>query len=197
MIDEKGNNIAVLILAAGSSSRMGTPKQLLPWKHKTLIEHVIQTSLKATTNVFAVLGANYESILNAIKDYPIQILKHKNWQDGLGSSIAFGVKHIKENFAAVLVLLVDQPLINNAHITTLIEAYISKKSKIITTQYNKQKEGVPAIFDKLYFDELCKLNQDFGAKEIIDDNETYSIEASNKILDIDTKSDYERLLEES
>lgn len=194
----KKPNIAILILAAGASNRMGVTKQLLPWKHTTLLEHTIETVLKLNIeNMFVVLGANIELIHSKIKSYPIEIIHNINWQNGLGSSIACGVKYI-QNLAktsdGVLIVLADQPFIDVTHLNILIESFFNKKSKIVTTSYNKDKEGVPAIFDASYFKELSNLNDDFGAKELIKNNKTLSVKASNKIMDIDTKTEYEKLL---
>ena len=65
------NNIPNLLLAAGASRRIGTPKQLLPWRGKTLIEHQIETLLKTDQEVYLVLGAHAELILPVLKPYPV------------------------------------------------------------------------------------------------------------------------------
>lgn len=193
------SNIATLILAAGSSRRMGTPKQLLPWKQTTLLGHTIEIVLELNIkNTFVVLGANAKLITPEIERYPIQMIQHTDWQNGLGTSIAFGVKYIqnlKNNIDGILIVLADQPLIDSTHLNALIEVFLSKKHKIITTSYHKNKEGVPAVFDVAYFDDLKKLTDDFGAKTLIKNNTTFSVEASNKILDLDTKEEYEKLIE--
>ncbi|AXT21166.1 nucleotidyltransferase family protein [Flavobacteriaceae bacterium AU392] len=195
----KTPNIAILILAAGASNRMGIPKQLLPWKHTTLLEHTIETVLELNIeHTFVVLGANIKLMSSKIKSYPIEIIHNINWQNGLGSSIASGAKYIrslKKTFDGILIVLADQPFIDVTHLNTLIESFLNKKHKIITTSYNKYKEGVPAIFDAVYFKELSNLNNDFGAKELIENEKTNSVMISeDKLTDIDTKDDYNRLI---
>jgi molybdenum cofactor cytidylyltransferase len=191
-------NIAILILAAGESSRMGTPKQLLKWKNTTLIGHAIATAQKAKASTITVLGANYEVIKAKINHDKVEILKNDNWELGLGNSIAFGVNNILKrdtNFDAILVMLADQPLIDSAYLNNMLEKYKKGMSQIIATSYKSKKQGVPVLFDAIYFKELSKLNDDKGAKVIIQkySKNVSAINADNLVSDIDTLEDYERL----
>ena len=83
--------IPILLLAAGSSSRMGRPKQLLPWGKQTLIEHQIQTLLQTGNPVNVVLGAHSESVIPVIKNMGSFIFFNPDWEQGMGSSIAAGI----------------------------------------------------------------------------------------------------------
>ena len=83
------NKIAVIILAAGNSNRMGKIKQLLEWEDKTIIEKIIKLSLSLKTKeVFVVLGSNYKKIYDVINKYNITIIKNTSWENGIGSSIS-------------------------------------------------------------------------------------------------------------
>ena len=85
------NKIAVIILAAGNSNRMGKIKQLLEWEDKTIIEKIIKLSLSLKTkDVFVVLGSNYKKIYDVINKYNITIIKNNSWENGIGSSISTG-----------------------------------------------------------------------------------------------------------
>jgi len=191
-------NIAILILAAGESKRMGTVKQLLKWKNTTLLGHTILVSEELNLKTFAVLGANYERIKNSINHYSIQILHNENWKNGLGSSIAFGINNIlniESNIDAVLILLADQPLIGSEYLNSMISKFEKRKNKIIVSSYKDGKKGVPALFDKIYFKELAQLSNDNGAKILIKkytDN-VVLLKAESLVLDIDTLEDYQNL----
>ena len=112
------NEIPVLLLAAGGSSRMGQPKQLLPWGNTTLIEHQIQTLIKTGNPVNVVLGFNSDLIIPVIKNYKINIFINNNWENGMGSSLSLGISQIITRFpkaAGVLITLLDQPLITASY----------------------------------------------------------------------------------
>ena len=185
-------NIAILILAAGESKRMGTPKQLLKWKNTTLLSN----SIEVTKDIS--LGANFEKINASINHYPIHILKNKSWKKGLGNSIAFGINHIKEshpNTEAVLILLGDQPLITSVYLNLMISEFEKEKNLIIASSYKDGKKGVPVLFDNFYFKELAQLSNDQGAKLLIKkyDDKVVSLNAEAMVSDIDSIEDYNNL----
>ena len=186
-------------MAAGSSSRMGTPKQLLSWNNSTLIESAIKTALQVQkTKVYVVLGAHFELIAQHIKTYPINIVENPDWEKGLGSSIAAGVKAIDQHhdLEGVMIVLADQPLVSSTDVLHLIKHFESGKNRIVATAYNEDNIGVPAIFDHSYFDALAKLNEDRGAKSILKEysEQVCTVSLPNKLLDIDTPEGYEQLL---
>lgn len=192
-------NIAILILAAGNSSRMGEPKQLLPWKNTFLLNYAINTAMQVkNSKTYVVLGSNYELIKSKIQRDDIEVIYNSNWELGLGSSIAFGAKSImtsKHNFDGILVMLSDQPLINYNYLETLISSFKTGTNQIIASTYEAGKLGVPALFDKVYFDELSMLNEDKGAKKVITKHlkNIKTLNASQLVSDIDTMDDYEYL----
>lgn len=193
------SNIAVILLAAGASKRMGTPKQLLKWGNTTLVEHAIKVVQESyQIKIIVVLGANYQIVKSKIEQLPIEIILNKDWEIGLGKSIAFGISHLiesKSEYDGVLIILADQPLIDSKHLNALMDAFRVGERQIIATDYDNNKHGVPVLFDKCYFVELSQLNDDKGAKSIL---QKYSEKVSvlttnNKISDIDTMEDYKNL----
>lgn len=185
-------------MAAGSSSRMGEPKQLLPWKNTFLLNHVIDMALDLRpTSTFVVLGANFDSIKSRIQNRAVTIIHNKNWDVGLGTSIASGIKLIKAQdvFDAALIILADQPLIDHNFLLKFITGYNNDDRQIIASSYENGSFGVPALFDKYYFDELIDLSQDKGAKNIMVKHESFIelINSNHLISDIDTMDDYEEL----
>lgn len=193
--------IAILILAAGEASRMGTPKQLLPWKNTTLLGQVIENA-KSTKqgNVFVVLGAYAAEIRKQFSVKDVSYVIHKDWKKGLGSSIAAGVQHIvsyNPGYKAVLLLLGDQPFVDAAYLELLISTFRKSDEGIVATGYG-QKTGVPAIFDQVYFNRLTSLGGDIGAKHILEERSTevVSLNANGLTTDVDTMTEYERLKDE-
>ena len=191
--------VAILLLAAGNSSRLGQAKQLLKWKSSNLLQHVIDTIKKVQSDsMILVLGANYQEIISEIKTNSIHVVNNKTWQNGLGNSIAVGVKYIEKFFPeteAILISLADQPLITEAYLSKMISEFNIDKKQIIATVYKNNRLGVPALFDKEYFEELMQLNNDEGAKHIIKNHEQVVsyIETSQMFSDIDTLESYEIL----
>ncbi len=183
-------------MAAGGSSRMGQPKQLLAWQDSTLIETVVTTALElANTDVHVVLGAHNDLITEHLKSYQVELYYNPSWAEGLGNSISFGVSQIQaQDYTAVLILLADQPFISSFDLKKLIDHYKGTNKKIIGTSYPQGKVGVPALFDNYYFDQLIKLKGDKGASKLIhkhlEDVET--IELNQGIIDIDTVEDYNK-----
>ena len=198
MSKSRKGELAVLILAAGGSSRMGQPKQLLPWKGKTLLEYAIDEALEVTDHVFVVLGAHFSEIRHTIHEKNVEIVKNDDWQNGMGKSISKGIEHLmkKNSFRAALVMLVDQPLLDRNHLLALAQLFQSSQNAMVCTDYN-EKLGVPAIFDQTLFAELEKLENDFGARHIIRSygNSVPSIPSKGKFVDMDTWEAYKKLFE--
>lgn len=193
-------NIAIAILAAGSSSRMGQPKQLLKWGNETLISNAIKNALSTKAqDVILILGANYDNIYQEAQNNFISIIKNDNWQDGLASSIAKAAQYSMESgqqIDGLLITLADQPLITSEYLQNMINNFESGANQIIATSYEANKKGVPALFDKDYFSELAALTGDDGAKRLLKKYiSNVSVTGSEVInLDIDTEADYQNLI---
>lgn len=186
--------IATIILAAGESKRMKGVKQLLPWKDTTLMGYAIKQALASESDgVFVVLGANKDAILSSLGTDQTTKIMNDDWPLGMGTSIAAALRYIqlnKFNFDAVLIRLIDQPLLSVNHYNKLINSYIDIKN-ITTTSY-KSGSGVPAVFDKKYFNELMMLKSDKGAKEIIirHKKNVSIIDSKGKTIDLDDYDAY-------
>lgn len=193
----KSQNLAVLILAAGNSSRLGQPKQLLPFKKTTLLEHTITCAQSVSDNVFVVLGGNKTAIQSAINLQDIEVILTEDWNKGIGNSISSGIKSITksiQDIESILILLSDQPKITSKLLVDLV-AIQEKKQKPISACIYRKSFGIPAIFNKLFFDDLEKLNGDKGAKLIIGKNKIHTsfLKFTGGNIDIDTKDDLKYL----
>lgn len=186
--------IATIILAAGESKRMNGIKQLLPWKDSTLLEHAINQSLQSSANdVYLVLGANMDKILKAVDTKKVNIIINDNWLLGMGTSIAAVIRFFRANqldFDGILIRLIDQPLLDINYYNLLIDKYIDSKN-IIASSY-ESGYGVPAVFDKIYFEELLVLKSDKGAKSIINEHKEALIvvNSEGRTIDLDDRQTY-------
>lgn len=191
----------MLIMAAGGSRRMDGIKQLMPWKDSNFLLETIKTVQNTNSeSVHVVLGSNAEFITArcSLEEKNIEIIVNSNWGNGLGDSIAYGVKVLlkqRSTLDGILICLADQPLLSFEYLNSLIEEFVKHPSKVIATNYGK-KLGVPALFPKLLFKELSTLKGDFGAKEILNDesNAIISLNAADQIVDIDTNIEYQNLI---
>lgn len=193
------DNIPILLLAAGSSSRMQQPKQLLPWGDQSLIEFQLKKLLETGCPVIVVLGANSEKIVPLIQSFPVQIVINKLWQKGMGTSISCGMNFLAENFrdlTAVLIALVDQPLIPSVHFSKMLDIFNSGDRQIVASRSSSGWVGVPAIFEKSYFERLRKLDGEKGARKLISENmnSVVPVECEEIKHDMDTPESYQNIL---
>lgn len=190
---EKYNNLAILILAAGTSNRLGQAKQLVKYQKKTLLENACINALKISENIFVVLGSRQNECKETIKNLNVNVISNKEYKEGLSSSIKAGILELL-SFKKVLIMLCDQPFIPISHLKKLIKE--SEDNNTIICSLYDNKIAVPAIFPKNKFSLLIKLEGDKGAKDIIKNNEHKYIVLDNKFsLDIDEESDLKKLKE--
>ena len=185
-------NIAILLIAAGSSSRLGQPKQLLPFRGKTLLENSIQECLDSEVGaVHLILGAFHEAILEKVQTENCQVHINPNWQDGMSTSIAFGVDQIlNKGYDGLIVSVADQPFLQKKHLIQLLENHKTNQNSIVISQY-KERKGPPTFFMKKHFKELSYLSGDDGAKAVIKKNlgEVSFVNFEKGNIDIDAAED--------
>jgi molybdenum cofactor cytidylyltransferase len=194
----KNVKVAALIIAAGESNRLGIPKQLIKWKDKTLIEHII--NLIKDTNlspVIVVLGAYRNEISNVLRNTGISILINNHWQEGKASSIRIGINNLTKDIDAVIIFVVDQPYLNKDVIDSIIDTYTRKKSLIIAPQIN----GIfinPVLFDHAMFKELKMLNNNEGGLVLFNKYPVEVLPWSDErlLIDIDRLEDLTKLMEQ-
>jgi molybdenum cofactor cytidylyltransferase len=182
---ENKKELAIIILAAGKSSRLGlVTKQLLKYNGVTLLKRACKKALQITNDVFVVLGHEKEECEKEIKDY----------EKGIGSSISYGIKHTND-YKNTLIMLCDQPFINKKHLINL-KNNIDNQTIIATKYENASSSTVPAIFPKKYYKKLSKLNEDKGAKSMMKNEVCINIKLEkSKSIDIDTREDIKTYLD--
>ncbi|WP_293743493.1 nucleotidyltransferase family protein [uncultured Pedobacter sp.] len=189
----------IIILAAGSSSRLGKPKQLLDYNGKTLLQTVINEALATDCKpVIVVLGAYAQKIADQHRHNGIKIIINQSWEEGMGASIVAGLSTIVKNnseIESIIIAVADQAFIKKRNFNNLIEKQKETGKKIIASSYN-ETIGTPVLFKKDYFEALLLLKGAEGAKNILkqysEDLETVVFERGG--IDIDTETDYNHLI---
>ena len=195
------NKTVIIILAAGSSSRLGRPKQLLPFGDRTLIETVSQAAVDAALGkVIVVTGAHEEPIREALAGLDITIVQNEGWEQGMSSSIRTGIKAMyEEGFApaGVLLCVCDQPFITPELLTSMVRVKEEGGKGIVACAY-AGTIGVPVLFDSRYFYSLRDLAADEGAKSLLFrySQDLGTIAFQDGAREIDTEEDYQRILKE-
>lgn len=193
-------NIGIIILAAGQSSRLGNPKQLLKDREgQSLIRRVCTLSLTiGVKKTFVILGYQHKIISEEISDLNIVNLHNENWETGIASSIKLGVVTIQNDYPeieALIFLVCDQPYINKELIQSIIDQYHLTKKPVVASQY-QNIPGTPALFHRSFFPLLMQLDGDRGAGKMIKDHldQVSLVPFGAGIFDIDTRSDYEQYM---
>jgi molybdenum cofactor cytidylyltransferase len=192
------STIGLMILAAGASTRMGTPKQLLAYRGCSFIRNIAEVAIASVCQPIAVvLGANAEQIKPEISQLPVHIVENQQWADGMSSSIRVGLEAllaVNQNLEAVAIALCDQPFVSSQTLDQIVEAFHLTGKPIIASEYGGTL-GVPALFSRSLFSELMALKSNEGAKKLIKKHihEVFSVPFPEGSIDIDTPTDYEQL----
>jgi molybdenum cofactor cytidylyltransferase len=200
-------HFGAVVLAAGASTRMGEPKQLLPWSGRSLIRHITETVLASPAwPVVVVLGANLERIRPEIVRLPVIVVANRDWSEGLASSIRTGIG-VLESFSlsldAALLTLCDQPALSTGLIDRLAGVHLQSGRSMVATQPELPRgaqgtahPGPPALFARCHFHELMELRGPGGARPLFARHPDLlaTVAAPEMAGDLDTPDDYRRLL---
>jgi molybdenum cofactor cytidylyltransferase len=201
-VTECWRRVSAVVLAAGGSTRLGCPKQLLPVSGtpgtgRTMIEHVL----------FGVMGTSVDEVIVVLGYAAAEIAPHipagcrtvlnPDWEAGISSSIRAGLEAAHRRAEAVLFVLADQPLLTGTALERILRVYYGTTKAIVAPVYRGQR-GAPALFDRRLFPALRSLRGDVGGREVIRQfpRDVLAVEMGTPemFLDVDTASDYEELL---
>lgn len=188
-----GNNWA-LILAAGSSRRMGSQKLLLPFGQSTIIETVIDNVLNSSIDhVMVVLGANQEEIRDTLAHLPVQFCYNREHEKGMLSSVICGTRAIPQDAVCILIYLGDQPGIPPSVTDSVIDTY-SEELYGIVIPVHEHRRGHPLLVDMKYRKEIEQLNLEEGLRSLRhhfpQDVLEVEVDEPGILVDIDTREDY-------
>lgn len=190
--------IGAVILTAGPSTRMGTPKQLLQFRGQTLVRRAASAAIEAGCRpVVVVTGAHAAATREALRGLDVQEAENKEWQSGMSSSLRVGMETLvttARRVSAVVLMLCDQPFVTREIIAGLVAAHRETGRAIIASGYGGSY-GVPALFSRKYFAELTALEGALGAKQLIQQHfaKAHLVSFPKGESDIDTPDDFARL----
>ncbi len=184
-----------IILAAGASTRMGEPKQLLPLNGRPLLLHAVDAALASPAwPVVVVLGAHAERIRPLLARLPVLVAENPAWPEGMASSIRTGIAILQQfsrSLDAALIALCDQPAFNTSTIDRLVSAQRATSRNIVASRY-LNRNAAPALFLREHFPTLAALTGEEGARTLLnaDPDRVATIDAPELAHDLDTPADY-------
>jgi molybdenum cofactor cytidylyltransferase len=159
--------LAAVILSGGASSRMGSPKALLPYQGRPFLEHLLKVTTCPEIGVRrVVLGAHAEAIARTISLKADEIVVNHEWERGQLSSIQAGLRSLPPGTDGILLCLIDHPLISSALVQDLIEKFYKAESPIVLPLYEGRR-GHPVIFSAALYDELLRAPLETGARAVV------------------------------
>lgn len=187
----------IILSAAGGSVRFGSPKQLLSWHGVPLLRHMATLAVDAGLGpVAVVLGAAEDACRESIDGLPVEIAVNPSWEEGLGGSIAAGMRALQASgLSSVVVMLCDQPGVTSAALQALEKKLQDTGADIVASEYSGTL-GSPAIFSARFFPRLLELRGKAGAKSLFGDGaRVESLPLPEGAFDIDTPADLETLVQ--
>ena len=198
-------SVAGVLLAAGGSRRLGSPKQLLTMHGVTLVARAARQLLDAGCSpVFVVVGANRAVVRDAVSMLPVECVENSHWERGMGTSIAAAVTRLSDvRFAhtpAVLIATCDMPTVTVAHLESLLAASHVGAQRVASAYAGPDGSpergperglirGIPAVLPRADWPALAALDGDQGARALLRDAETITVSLPNGQCDLDTPSD--------
>jgi len=159
--------LAAVILSGGASSRMGSPKALLPYQGRPFLEHLLEVTSHRNIGVRrVVLGAHAEPIAKAIQLKADEIVINEDWEKGQLSSIQAALRSLPPETDGILLCLIDHPLVSSTLIQDLIEQFYKTKNPIVLPVYEGRR-GHPVIFSASLYDQLLRAPLETGARAVV------------------------------
>lgn len=192
-------NVGAVILAAGSSSRMGRPKQTLQFQGTSLLKRATSAALDAACRpVVVVTGAHAELSRRELDQLDVHEAFNPDWETGMGSSVRTGIESLLSldaDLAAAVLLLCDQPHVTPDVVSKLLAAYRTTGRLLIASTYG-ESFGVPALFSRELFTELTQLAGSSGAKQIIKRHASaaHFLPFPEGEVDVDTPDDFGKVV---
>ena len=191
--------VSAIILAAGMSRRMDSPKQLLPIGGKPLLQHMLDNvDRSAVDEIVLVLGFEADLIRKDLSENRARIVINSSYKEGMSTSIQAGIKGLSKKSEAALIILCDQPLIGHQVIDKII-SYYKKNDYKIAVPFYKGFRGNPVLIDKSLFPEMMGISGDIGCRAIFGLHPDFILKVPmddvSILVDIDTQQEFEKISE--
>jgi molybdenum cofactor cytidylyltransferase len=189
--------VGAVVLAAGESRRMGEPKQLLPVGGQPMVRQVTEAVCAVgVAQVVVVIGAHAEAVGQAVAGLPVEMVLNDRWPEGMTASLHAGLRALRPEIRAALVVLADQPGLTAELIQALADCYRATGAPVVAP-FSEGERGRPVLFDRALFPELLAAMDDKGRREIIarywDRMARVEVEDPAILRDVDTRQDYEEI----
>jgi molybdenum cofactor cytidylyltransferase len=176
---------------------MGQPKQLLPFRERTLLRHAVETAVASVCRpIVVVIGAHAEVVSDELKDLPVTVVCNTDWIRGIGSSLGVAIRSLGaiDDLEGVVITLADQPLVTTEALNRIVETHYRTGKDIVASEY-ADTYGAPLFLGNRFFAEIAELNGDEGAKRVIARHIEHmtTVPLVEAAFDVDTLVDYERL----
>lgn len=183
--------VAILVLAAGRSSRMGGPNKLLAtFDGVPLVRRSVETALASRAErVLVVLGHQSERLREALGPLDVELIDNPSYAEGLSSSLRLGFEAAAKEADGVVVMLADQPALEPAHLDALIDAFRATGVGSIVVATGEDRRGNPVILSSRWATDIRGITGDKGARDLIRANEALVRQVEigpAALLDVDT-----------
>jgi molybdenum cofactor cytidylyltransferase len=188
---DTSEGLHAIVLAAGASTRFGSPKQLVRVGGRPLLHSAIAHAADvAGSAVTVVLGAHAAELTPLLTHSQALIVINREWREGLASSIRIGVSRLPPGCNAVLLMLADQAAVTAEDLKRLVGAWRRQPDYIVAARYG-MTTGVPAVFPRSLFPDLAALRGDAGARALLQRNpdRVVRVPMASAAIDIDTPED--------
>jgi molybdenum cofactor cytidylyltransferase len=194
------SRVGAIVLAGGSSSRMGEAKQLLPLADTTVLERTLGNLIDSNVDeIVLVLGSSAETIRERLAESSarhLRILVNPDYDQGMATSLRAGLAVLDKNIEAALIVLADQPFVRAETFDRIIDQYRRSDAQIVIPMFQGLR-GNPVLLDRSVFLEVMALRGDIGCRAIfgnhLDGIINEEVNDVGILLDIDNKDDYEML----
>jgi molybdenum cofactor cytidylyltransferase len=189
-------SFAGVILAAGKSSRFGGQKVLVNWRGQPLVRHIAVNAIEAGLSpVIVVIGALVEPISQSLAGLDIEFVHNSDYEKGMGTSLRSGFKVLPQTINGAFLFLGDQPCANQSLVKALIDHH--GKGDVVIPVHNGQP-GHPVLWNNNTFKRVASMNDNETGRSIQQEFSCFFLDWSDPMIlrDIDTREDYQRLLED-